>query len=673
MQNFLRMVSFAMVMMCGVAMAAGAAAVRPVKVFVLAGDENCLEQAAISGRADGQDVSFYRTEKPANEEQAKRVEYAIYKGVYAAGTDYDKLTPEATGLVDLGELKNLKKKAKAAPALFPALALQEGYTTVLHGFLAVPGGGRHEVLPGTAESSFNITTLEGQEVYRREVGQTNPTVTAVELLPRKRYAFRTIFLQKPGVALRVAQINRPGALETVMAQTNQYACLKDANGGWRKRDDVILYDAHPIFNNTRAPGRPLQIPDTITDGQLGLGPELMLGQVLGDHFEEPVFLLRFATRHYIGFLRGSRSLGHDYQPPSSGGDPDLKGSWDVIHFNWGVWDAMYQEASSKYYQGHGNTTAVADYEKNLRTLVARMKQTGATLIWASVTPVWKGEPDKPNGDVVAFNRVATQVMKENGVIIDDLNALIPEGTGSWVSHNVHDVGNLAPHVTETIRAALASRKESTRPLPRVLMIGDSITGGYLEKVTKNFDGKAVIYKNSGNGESTWTGVRKIDEWLDLRQYLQNGQEYLELVNGVKDSLAQFSRFCPGYQNQGFELSGLVWMQGIADNDSQACAAAYEKNLACLIRDLRKDLGAPKLPVVVAALKMGDGKVYDAQKAIGDPAKYPEFAGNVKVVDTQPFYHGGDPRTLGNNAGTVLETGAAVGRAMLELQPAASTK
>jgi lysophospholipase L1-like esterase len=388
--------------------------------------------------------------------------------------------------------------------------------------------------------------------------------------------------------------------------------------------------------------------------------------VLGNHFAEPVFLLRFATRHPIWFLRGSRSLGHDYLPPSSGGDPNLQGSWDVIHFNWGVWDAGWKDKSSKYYQGHGNTTSVADFEQNLRTLVARMKQTGATLIWASVTPVWKGEPDKPNADVVAYNAVAEKVMKENGVIINDLNALVPKGTGSWVSPDVHAVGNLAPQVIQTIRAALASRPKKTKPLPRVLLIGDSITGSYQEAVMKNLDGEAAVFKNPGNAESTWTGLKRIDEWLDLKRYLQNGQEYLELVNSVNDSLAQLPRFLPGYQNQGYEIAGLVWMQGIADSGSPAHAAAYEKNLANLIRDLRRDLKAPKMPVVVAALKMGDGKVYDAQRAVGETARYPEFFGNVTVVDTQPFFCGGDPRTLGSHAETILEVGETLGQSLLKL-------
>ncbi len=645
---------------------------KPVKVFILAGDENCLERGAVVGRTDGTDVQFFPAVVPAKDENVKHVNCSVYKGVYAADADYDKLTPEVAGVVEVGEQRTERRPDKQKGRVpvpmtpFPELAQQEGYTTVLRGALVVPVSGEYEVRPGSDESAFNVTTLDGKEVYRQEVGQDKPVITPVQLEAKKRYPFQTVFLKKAGHAFRVPQINRPGTLETVVATNSKYAFLRDAAGGWVKRDDVLLYDAQPIHNNTRAPGQPLGIPDDPQDPRYGVAADLMFGNLMGDTFEEPVFLMRFATRHPTWFLRGSRSLGHDYLPPSSGGDPDLKGSWDVIHFNWGVWDAGYKEESSKYYQGHGNTTSVEDFERNLRTLVARMKQTEATLIWASVTPVWKGEPGKPNADVVAYNAVAEKVMKENGVIIDDLHALVPEGTGSWVNPNVHAVGNLAPKVTETILAALANRKDTTKPLPRVLMIGDSITGGYLGAVTKNLEGKAAVYKNPGNAESTWTGLKKIDEWLDLKRYLQNGQEYLELVNGVKDSLAQFDRFCPGYQGQGYEITGLVWLQGIADSSSPAHSAAYEQNLANLIRDLRKDLNAPKLPVVVAALKMGDGKIHEAQLAVGDPARYPEFAGNMKTVDTQPFFRSGDPRTLGNNAETILAVGEALGRAMLEL-------
>ena len=649
------------VLWCGAALAADAP--RPVKAFILAGDENCLEQGAIAGRTDGNDVAFYPGEQPEKDETARDAICAVYKGGYAPGTDYDSLTPEVTGRVSLGE-PQVGKRKPAPVTPFPELASRAGYTTVLRGYLRLPRSGLYEVIPGAGDSACNITTVAGREVYRREAGQAAATVTPVPLEGKRRLPFRTVFCGKPGTEFRVPLAVVPGALETVMRDKPRYAFLKDASGNWVQRSDVILYDAHPLHNNTRAPGRPLQVTNAV-------GPELMLGSALGDRVEAQVLLVRFATRHPTWFMRGSRSLGHDYLPPSSGGDPNLAGNWDVIHFNWGVWDATYHDKASKYYQGHGNTTAVADYGENLRKLVGRLKQTGATLIFANTTPVWEGDPGQPNGDVNAFNAVALEVMKDNGVIYEDLNAEVRR-QGRGTSHNVHDVGNLSDVVTKGILEAVAARKQNAKPLPRVLLIGDSITGTYQEQVTRNLDGKAAVFKNPGNAESTWTGVKRIDDWLDLKQYLQNGQEYLELVNAVNDSLAQIARFCPGYQGQGFEMAGLVWFQGIADTQSPALSASYERNLANLIRDLRRDLRAPTMPVVVAAIACGDGRVHDAQMAVGNPAKYPEFAGNVASVDTRPFCRsaelspGGHAACYCGSAEAFLEIGDALGSAMLGL-------
>lgn len=630
---------------------------RPVKVFILAGDANCLERGVIAGRTEGKDAVFYPNERPEKDEVGRHVQCAVYQGTYKPGTNYDTLTPEWSGLVGIGENQATKKKPGPF-ALLPELASKEGYTTVLRGFLAVPRTGHYEVHVSGGDPPFNVTTIDGKELWRREVGQAAPTITPALLEKGKRYAFQTIFFRKPGYDFRVPQVNLPGTLETVMAEKNQYAFLKAM-----KRDDVTIYDAHPIHNNTRSPGNPLQLTK-------GVGPDLMLGSVLGNQLDEQVFLLRFATTNTNWNPREARSLGHDYMPPSSGGDPDLTGAWDVIHFNHGVWDATYRDSTSKYFSGH-NITSVEDFEKNLRVLVGKMKKTGATLIWGSVTPVWPGEPGRLNADEDAFNKVAEKVMKENGVIINDLNSETRR-QGQPKSINVHDVGNLTPLVIKTIEGALAARERTTKPLPRVLLIGDSITGGYQGKVMQHFDGKAAVFKNPGNAEDTWNGLEQIDRWLDLKTYLQSGQEYLELVNAVNDSLAQLPRFLPSYQKQGYEIAGLIWFQGISDSQSPAHKEAYEKNLANLIRDLRRDLKAPKMPVVVAAVAFDDGKIHDAQMAVGDPAKYPEFAGNVISVDTRPFFRaaaqspGGYVTEYHLNAESFLEIGEAFGKAMLQL-------
>lgn len=64
--------------------------------------------------------------------------------------------------------------------------------------------------------------------------------------------------------------------------------------------------------------------------------------------------------------------------------------------------------------------SIDDYEKNLRTLVARLKKTNAKLIWCATTPVPEGAKGRVVGDSVKYNKVAAAVMKENDIAIDDL-------------------------------------------------------------------------------------------------------------------------------------------------------------------------------------------------------------------------------------------------------------
>lgn len=103
------------------------------------------------------------------------------------------------------------------------------------------------------------------------------------------------------------------------------------------------------------------------------------------------------------------------------------GQWDVIHFNWGLWDLCYRNPESKT-QGYrdkvnGTITATPEqYRANMEQLVARMKKTGATLIWCTTTPVPEHEAGRKLGDDLIYNQIAEKIMKENGVLINDLHA-----------------------------------------------------------------------------------------------------------------------------------------------------------------------------------------------------------------------------------------------------------
>ena len=50
-------------------------------------------------------------------------------------------------------------------------------------------------------------------------------------------------------------------------------------------------------------------------------------------------------------------------------------------------------------------------------------------------------------------------------------------------------------------------------LPRILIIGDSISIGYTPFVKELFQGRAEVVHNPGNAQHTGTGLENIDLWL----------------------------------------------------------------------------------------------------------------------------------------------------------------
>ena len=140
------------------------------------------------------------------------------------------------------------------------------------------------------------------------------------------------------------------------------------------------------------------------------------------------------------------------------------GQWDVIHFNFGLHDLKYLDATGKYVgPDEGKQVALVPiYEANLRKLLERLKRTGARLIWASTTPVPDGSPGRVKDDEIKYNEAALRVMREYGVEVDDLHAVVTSGPpGMQLPNNVHftEAGCtlLAKSVAASVEAALAKR------------------------------------------------------------------------------------------------------------------------------------------------------------------------------------------------------------------------
>ena len=156
-----------------------------------------------------------------------------------------------------------------------------------------------------------------------------------------------------------------------------------------------------------------------------------------------------------------------------------------------------------------------------------------------------------------------------------------------------------------------------------------------------------------------------------------GDQYDHMITSVKKQLQNIGADFPELAGRKIELAGFGWHQGWNDGCSKPDCLTYEKNMANFIRDVRKDLGAPNLPFVIAGSGFGGwGQKIDrrimimsAQEAV---TKYDEFIGNTHYVETRSFFRDGpvSPRPIRYhwccNAETYWLIGDGMGRAMVEL-------
>jgi len=134
--------------------------------------------------------------------------------------------------------------------------------------------------------------------------------------------------------------------------------------------------------------------------------------------------------------------------------------WDMIVFNFGLHDLVYKDEQKKYDVVNGKiSVSLDDYRKNLETIVAKLKETTAKLLFVTTTVVPENSPGRKVEDPAKYNEVAISVMKKNGIQVVDLY------TTSQIIHpqnskpgNVHYTDNgyemLAAPLIEAIRTSL---------------------------------------------------------------------------------------------------------------------------------------------------------------------------------------------------------------------------
>lgn len=148
--------------------------------------------------------------------------------------------------------------------------------------------------------------------------------------------------------------------------------------------------------------------------------------------------------------------------------------WDVIHFNFGIWDTHYLDAKGKLVR-YEVTNALAEgvhvrhtpeqYRENLGKLLEVLKGTGAKLVWASTTPIMNRVGERFEA-IPKLNEVAATLMAERGVPVDDLYGFVLPRVAEWQGPDqchFNSAGNaaLGKQVADSIRRILEVSSRGT--------------------------------------------------------------------------------------------------------------------------------------------------------------------------------------------------------------------
>jgi hypothetical protein len=169
------------------------------------------------------------------------------------------------------------------------------------------------------------------------------------------------------------------------------------------------------------------------------------------------------------------------------------------------------------------------------------------------------------------------------------------------------------------------------------------------------------FRPPGAGPYPWTaeelarqskGGKDLDK-LKAEKLKATGEYYRAMIAHVRAVLGDIKRVVPDHDpKRGYELAGFVWFQGFNDYvdgsvyPNRGKPGGYDRYadlLGTFIRDVRKDLAAPKLPFVIGVMGIDGLAGNDTppmahfRAAQRKAAALPEFRGNVFAVETAPFW------------------------------------
>ena len=186
-------------------------------------------------------------------------------------------------------------------------------------------------------------------------------------------------------------------------------------------------------------------------------------------------------------------------------------------------------------------------------------------------------------------------------------------------------------------------------------IGPEFTFGLY--MHKHLNEPILLIKTAWGGKSLHTDFLS-PSGRELRNGQETGPYYKLMMEHVKKVLADPGKYHPAYNKEaGYEIAGFVWFQGWNDmvnggvypqRGSKGGYDLYSKLFAHFIRDIRKELDAPKLPFVIGVMGVGGPtKNYKSKRYVGihqnfrdamaAPAAMPEFKDTVAAVLTENYW------------------------------------
>ncbi len=214
--------------------------------------------------------------------------------------------------------------------------------------------------------------------------------------------------------------------------------LRTPDGEWVIRDDVLI--SFKVRDKVRKGG--LTIGYTGYGNSSHIGPELQFGHVVGDHFQQPVLLIKTAW--------GGKSLYVDFRPPSSGGDVGFYYNQMVAEIRSELaefGDRPYSLSGFVWMQGWNDmvsSKAIAEYDSNLVNLAADIrKEFSSPSLPFVVGELGNGGPAAENNAMTQFRAAQRRGTDriDNAIFVPTQQFARSKGLSPNVGHGHHWFGN----------------------------------------------------------------------------------------------------------------------------------------------------------------------------------------------------------------------------------------